>query len=91
MDKTHVLIYMHAGFADLLREFVSIEQSCYWVSIERVNIKSAMTMTAAMNPCSTAILVGKSILQILHWKHQYFNRAFSQESFTSKWWLSFNV
>jgi len=39
--------------------YVGVRQS-------RVNIKSAITMTAKTTSCSTAILAEKSILQILH-------------------------
>jgi len=67
LDKIHV--YMRASFIDLLRESRSLLDfywTCVGVHQKRVNIKSAITMTTNMTPCSTAILAEKSILQILH-------------------------
>jgi len=48
-------------------------------------------MTATMTSCATAILVEKSILQIMHLIATIFTKTLSQEIFTSKWWLSFKV
>jgi len=67
LDKIHV--YMRASFVDLLRESTSLldfDSTCVGVHQKRVNIKNAITMTATMTPCSTAILAEKSILLILH-------------------------
>jgi len=64
LDKIHV--YMRASFVDVLRESKSLldfDWTCVGVHQKRVNMKSAITMTATMTPCSTAILAEKSILQ----------------------------
>jgi len=74
LNKIHVLVYIRASFVDILREKVSYrtvstrlrDWTCVGVHQKGVNIKSAITMTAAMTPCSTAILAEKRVLQILH-------------------------
>jgi len=66
-----------------------LEQIRYWGSIEGVvfvrrkcvNIKIAITMTAMMTPCSTAILTQKSILQILHLQHRGFHKRVGKKVF----------
>ena len=63
-----------------------------WCTVyrRRANIKSAITMTTTMTPCSGAILAGNSILQIMHWKYRDFRNAFARK-FYEQMVVSFQV
>ena len=91
LDKIHV--YMGSSFVDLLQESKSLldfNWTCVGVNQKRVNIKSAITMTTTMTPCSGAILAGNSILQIMHWKYRDFRNAFARK-FYEQMVVSFQV
>ena len=48
-------------------------------------------MVASMTPCSTALLAEKKYATDLALIASRFSQVLLQESFTSKWWLSFKV
>ena len=91
LDKIYVLC-MHASFVDQLRESVSKAKSLLglnvcWCTSEACEYKNAIIMAATM---TNAVLAAKGILQKECIKHRDFHTLL-HESFTGKWWLSFQI